>query len=146
MTGPSVNNNYDNILAELGWPIKNGELSSQLAGQQWVKSLKGLFQDILHDNENKSKQIKAKVIHNTVDYLIMHNISSMILLCIIRSYALLDHYLAGGWEVGAPKVYALWDSQLYSENKIESNSKIKKKIKRKSKIKVKLKIKLKNQK
>jgi len=43
MTGPSVNNNYNNILAELGWPIKNGELSSQLAGQQWVKSLKGLL-------------------------------------------------------------------------------------------------------
>jgi len=44
MTGPSVNNNYNNILAELGWPIKNGELSSQLAGQQWVKSLKGLIE------------------------------------------------------------------------------------------------------
>jgi hypothetical protein len=42
MTGPSVNNNYNNFLAELGRPIKNGELSSQLAGQQWVKSLKGL--------------------------------------------------------------------------------------------------------
>jgi hypothetical protein len=42
VTGPSANNSYNNILAKLGWPIKNGELSSQLAGQQWVKSLKGL--------------------------------------------------------------------------------------------------------
>jgi hypothetical protein len=42
VTGPSANNGYNNILAKLGWPIKNGELSSQLAGQQWVKSLKGL--------------------------------------------------------------------------------------------------------
>jgi len=25
-------------LAKLGWPINNGELSSQLAGQQWVHS------------------------------------------------------------------------------------------------------------
>jgi hypothetical protein len=44
VTGPSANNGYNNILAKLGWPIKNGELSSQLAGQQWVKSLKGLYQ------------------------------------------------------------------------------------------------------
>jgi hypothetical protein len=38
VTGPSANNSYNNILAKLGWPIKNGELSSQLAGQQWVHS------------------------------------------------------------------------------------------------------------
>ena len=43
MTGSSVNNSYNNILAKLGWPINNGELSSQLACQQWVKSLKGLL-------------------------------------------------------------------------------------------------------
>jgi hypothetical protein len=42
MTGPSTNNSYNNLLAKLGWPINNGELSSQLASQQWVKSLKGL--------------------------------------------------------------------------------------------------------
>jgi len=50
MTGPSINNNYNNILAELGWPIKNGELSSQLVGQQWVKSLKGLLPLALTNN------------------------------------------------------------------------------------------------
>jgi len=27
-----------NLLAKLGWPISNGELSSQLAGQRWVHS------------------------------------------------------------------------------------------------------------
>src|SRR6266481_6438627 len=43
VTGPSANNSYNSILAKLGWPINNGELSSQLAGQQWVKSLKGLL-------------------------------------------------------------------------------------------------------
>src|SRR5882672_3777544 len=43
VTGPSANNSYNSILAKLGWPINNGELSSQLAGQHWVKSLKGLW-------------------------------------------------------------------------------------------------------
>src|SRR6266436_8144459 len=42
VTGSSANNSYNSILAKLGWPINNGELSSQLAGQQWIKSLKGL--------------------------------------------------------------------------------------------------------
>jgi hypothetical protein len=37
-----INNGYTQILAKLGWPIKHGELSSQLACQQQVKSLKGL--------------------------------------------------------------------------------------------------------
>ena len=36
MTGQSVNISYNNISAEIGWPINNGELSSPLAGQQWV--------------------------------------------------------------------------------------------------------------
>ena len=31
-------------LAEIVWSMKNVELSSQLVGQQWVKSLKGLIQ------------------------------------------------------------------------------------------------------
>jgi len=43
MTGQSINNGYNNLSAEIGWPIKNEELSSQLVGQQWIKSLKGLI-------------------------------------------------------------------------------------------------------
>src|SRR5712692_452553 len=42
MAGQSVNNSYNKTLAKLGWTINNGELSSQLASQQQVKSLKGL--------------------------------------------------------------------------------------------------------
>jgi hypothetical protein len=49
----------------------------------------------------------------TVGYLIMHIVCSQILLCIMRSYALLDHHLAEGWEVGAVKDYALQGIMLW---------------------------------
>jgi hypothetical protein len=38
----SINNGYNKLSNQLGWSIKNGEFSSQLVGQQWVKSLKRL--------------------------------------------------------------------------------------------------------
>ena len=48
VTGPSANNSYNSILAKLGWPINNGELSSQLAGQQWVHSTESCGISVMH--------------------------------------------------------------------------------------------------
>src|SRR6266436_4758284 len=54
VTGPSANNSYNSILAKLGWLINNGELSSQLADQQWVKSLKGLEEGLGPKTQNQA--------------------------------------------------------------------------------------------